>query len=129
MSIWQRLRGWLTSSTTVSRPNDWDGQPSAWSETIAFTAPTGAPYEIEFRYLEEVIYWEGRKGCIFPSGWGVDPAVTNVPDAETWDHAVPEFLRGRHDEVVERLRADERHVLQEERDDSLIIRRYRETSR
>jgi len=86
-------------------------------------------YEIEFRWKEQVIYWEGDRGCIFLGGWGVDPPVTIVPDAKSWDRAVPAFLQGRHDEIVARLRADSRHVVKEERDDSTIIDRYHEVTR
>jgi hypothetical protein len=89
----------------------------------------GRDYEIEFRWKEEVIYWEGTRGCFFPGGWGVNPPVTIVPDADTWDRAVPAFLRERHDEVVARLRADPRHVVKEEHDDSKTIPRYPEVSR
>jgi len=86
-------------------------------------------FEIEFRWKEQVIYWEGKRGCVFPGGWGVDPPVTIVPDAETWDRAVPAWLRGRHDEVVARLRARADHIVVEERDDSLTIARYPEITR
>lgn len=75
-------------------------------------------YEIEFRWKEEVVYWEGERGAVFPGGWGVDPPVTIVPDATTWDRAVPEWLRGRRDEVVQRLRDQPDHVVKEQRDDS-----------
>jgi hypothetical protein len=100
----------------------------AWSESRHVSDPNG-DYEIEFRWKEEVIYWEQPRGCTFPSGWGVDPAVTSVPDASTWDRAVPPWLRGRRDEVVARLRADARHEVREERDDSLVIHRYPEVTR
>jgi len=86
-------------------------------------------YEIEFRWKEEIIYWEGNRGCFFPGGWGVDPPVTIVPDADTWDRAVPHFLRGRHDEILSRLLSDPRHVVKEEHDDSQIITRYPEVTR
>jgi hypothetical protein len=86
-------------------------------------------YEIEFRWKEQVVYWEGSRGIVFPGGWGVDPIETVVPDADTWDRAVPVWLKGRHDEVVERLRADVRHVVQEERDDSADVARYDEVTR
>lgn len=42
---------------------------------------------------------------------------------------MPEWLRGVHDEVVERLRAYPGHVLCEERDDSAVITRYEEVTR
>lgn len=68
-------------------------------------------FEIEFRWKEEVIYWEGDRGVFFAGGWGVDPPVTHVPDADAWDRLVPAWLRGRHADVVARLRADPRHVV------------------
>ena len=75
-------------------------------------------FQIEFRWKEEVIYWEGGRGVVFPGGWGVDLPVTIVPDASTWDRAVPAWLRGRRDEVVQRLRDQPNHVVREQRDDS-----------
>ena len=35
-------------------------------------------YEIEFRWKEEVVYWEGARGCVF-SAAGVEPVITVVP--------------------------------------------------
>jgi len=92
------------------------------------TGSTG-DFEIEFRWKEQVIYWEGSQGCVFPGGWGVDPPVTIVPDAGIWARAVPTWLRGRHDEVVAKLRADARHVVMEERDDSFAVTRIPEITR
>jgi hypothetical protein len=86
-------------------------------------------FEIEFRWKEEVVYWEGSRGVVFPGGWGVAPVVTLVPDGSTWDRAVPSWLAGRHDEVVARLRADSRHTVQEERDDSAVVGGYVEVTR
>lgn len=76
-------------------------------------------FEIEFRWKEKVLYWEGSRGVVLPGGWGVSPMVTVIPDATTWDMRVPVWLRGRHDEVVARLRTHPDHVVREERDDSL----------
>lgn len=87
------------------------------------------PYEIEFRWKEEVVYWEGARGAVFVGGWGVRPLVTVVPDADTWDRAVPAWLKGRHNEVVERLRAHPAHVVHEERDDSAVVATIREVWR
>ncbi len=86
-------------------------------------------YEIEFRWNEEVTYWEGPRGVVFPAGWGAYPLVTIVPDSVTWDRKVPTWLRGRHDEVVARLRADNRHDVHEERDDSKDVRPLSEVAR
>jgi hypothetical protein len=86
-------------------------------------------FEVEFRWKEQVVYWEGDRGCVFEGGWGVDPVVTVVPDASTWDRVVPEWLRGRRDEVCERLQGQPGHVVQEERDDSSQPRRLEEVKR
>lgn len=86
-------------------------------------------FEVEFRWKEQVVYWEGDRGCVFGGGWGVDPVITAVPDESTWDRVVPEWLRGRRDEVCERLRDQPGHVLQEERDDSGQPRRLEEVTR
>ena len=90
---------------------------------------TADSYEIEFRWKEEVIYWEGSRGAVFLGGWGVDPPVTVVPDATTWDRAVPMWLKGRRDEVVGRLQADRRHVVRDERDDSTVPQQIEERTR
>jgi len=86
-------------------------------------------FEIEFRWKEQVIYWEGAKGCVFQGAWGVNPLVTIVPDATTWDRVVPPFLLGRHDEVLANLRSDPGHDVREERDDSKSARRIPEVNR
>lgn len=51
------------------------------------------------------------RGFSLDGGWGVDPLVTFVPDEATWDRVVPEWLKGRKTEVVERLKAEEGHVV------------------
>lgn len=79
-----------------------------------------ATFEIEFRWKEVVIYWEGSRGCAFQGGWGVQPLVTYVPDAASWDLQVPDWLRGRREEVVSRLRTDPRHVVEDKPDDLAV---------
>jgi hypothetical protein len=66
-------------------------------------------YQIEFRWKEEVVYWEGDQGFVLDGGWGVDPPVTYVPDPATWDSVVPGWLRGRQQQVVGRLRGRPNH--------------------
>ena len=85
----------------------------AWRTTVLplYTAPDGS-YEIEPRWKEEVVYWEGAQGCVFDAGWGVDPGVLHVPSAASWDTAVPQWLRGRRDEVVRRLAEHSRHRIE-----------------
>jgi hypothetical protein len=80
--------------------------------------PNDQPYEIEFQWKERVVYWEASRGVVFQGGWGVEPFSTLVPDAATWDRCVPDWLIGRHAEVVARLRNDHRHVVHEQRNDS-----------
>ena len=75
-------------------------------------SPSDDGYSIELRWKEEVIYWEGQRGYVFPGGWGVTPPVTYVPSAEVWDDVVPPWLRGRRSEVVSRLEEDDRHVIE-----------------
>lgn len=75
---------------------------------------TPATGSVQFRWKEEVIYWEGDVGYIFDGGWGADPPVTYVPTAGRWDEVVPDWLRGRHAEVVTRLEQEPGHVLEED---------------
>jgi hypothetical protein len=86
-------------------------------------------YEVEFRWKEYVIYWEGRRGVVFDAAWGVGPLVTIVPDEASWDRKVPDWLHGRRDEVVARLRAKSEHLLKEERDDSVTVPPLKEITR
>lgn len=69
-------------------------------------------YELEFRWKEEVIYWEGRRGFVFDGGWGTSPVVTFVPDETCWNRVVPDWLQGRRDEIVARLAQDPSHVIE-----------------
>ena len=73
--------------------------------------PDQANYEIEFRWKEEVIYWEGDRGFVFDGGWGVSPFETYVSSADIWDAAVPGWFKGRRGVVVDRLKADDGHVV------------------
>jgi hypothetical protein len=69
---------------------------------------------IEYRWKQEVVYWEGDRGFIFDGEWGVEPMVTYVPDDESWDILVPEWLRGRRKEVVARLEDEEGYVVNDD---------------
>lgn len=60
-----------------------------------------------------IAYWEGDRAFLFHAGWGVDPPVLSVPSERAWDAVVPAWLLGRRDEVVERLRLQSGHVLEE----------------
>jgi hypothetical protein len=72
----------------------------------------GGSYRIESRWKEEVVYWEDCRGVVFDAGWGVKPPVLYVPTAAFWDQIVPSWLRGRRDQVIERLREHSGHVVE-----------------
>ena len=44
----------------------------------------GDDFRIEYRWKEEVVYWEGSQGFRFDAGWGADPSVLYVPSAGIW---------------------------------------------
>ena len=69
---------------------------------------------MEFRWKEEVIYWEGERGFAFDGAWGHDPLSTYVPTVAAWDNCVPPWMRGRRDVIVERLRAEAGHVVEDD---------------
>jgi hypothetical protein len=69
----------------------------------------GGRFAIEWRWKEEVVYWEGGHGFLFDAGWGVDPPWLYVPSPRIWDVVVPRWLTGRRPEVVERLVAHSGH--------------------
>lgn len=66
-------------------------------------------YEIEFRWKEEVFYWEGHRGLMLDGGWGVTPPVTYVPSEAVWESVAPEWARGRREMIVARLVARTTH--------------------
>ncbi len=69
----------------------------------------GEGYRIEWRWKEEVVYWEGEVGYLFDAAWGVEPGRLFVPTAAAWDAVVPEWLQGRREDVVSRLRSHSGH--------------------
>ena len=75
--------------------------------------PPDADHEIELRWKEEVVYWEGENGYVLDGGWGVEPPVLYVPTAALWDDVVPPWLRGRRAEVLGRLARRSHHVIEE----------------
>ncbi|HKY16917.1 MAG TPA: hypothetical protein VJM33_18465 [Microthrixaceae bacterium] len=60
-------------------------------------------FEVELRWRERVIYWEGSHGFEFEGAWGGAPRYTIVPNEQDWDEQVPPWMRGRRDEIVRRL--------------------------
>lgn len=69
----------------------------------------GDGFAIEFEWKETIRYWEGSRGYLLDGGWGGDPLVLDVPAPEIWDARVPEWMRGRRDEIVARLVAHSGH--------------------
>ena len=92
----KRWRPGLPPSLTWSRDSARNGRygwlPCPASSAIILRCP--ATSTSRFRWREEVIYWEGSRGVVFPGAWGVSPFVTVIPDATTWDKRVPSWLRG-----------------------------------
>ena len=74
----------------------------------------GDGYEIEWVWKEVVIYWEDGHGFTFDAGWGVTPGVLYIPSAAIWVEVMPEWLRERRDEVMDRLRDHSNHDLMED---------------
>lgn len=74
----------------------------------------GDGFEIEHRWKEQVIYWEGGHGFLFDAGWGADPPVLYVPSPDIWREVMPVWCRDRRDEVIARLRDHSEHVLKED---------------
>jgi hypothetical protein len=70
-------------------------------------------YRVETRGREAIAYWEGERAYLFDAAWGARQPVLYVPSPRSWDDVVPSWLRGRRDEVVERLRRRSRHVIEE----------------
>ncbi|WP_157001051.1 hypothetical protein [Agromyces laixinhei] len=70
-------------------------------------------FEVEGRWKEEVIYWEGSRGFVFDAGWGVQPLVLYVPSEAEWDSVTAEWMVGRRALIVSRLAERSGHVLRE----------------
>jgi hypothetical protein len=84
------------------------------SDAAEATGRARAPYRIEHRWKEQVIYWEGDRGYLFDAGWGVEPPVLYVPSPAIWTEVMPDWLRERRVEVVRRLELGSSHVLAED---------------
>lgn len=67
------------------------------------------------KWKEELVYEEDGKSHSFECGWGVTPGVVYVPAAEDWDEVVPDFLKGRREEMLKRLREKSGHTVEESR--------------
>ena len=65
--------------------------------------PPVPEYEIEFRWKEQVFYWEGDRGLHLDGGWGVRPYVTYFPIAERWREVAPAWAMDKRELVLQRL--------------------------
>jgi len=74
----------------------------------------GEGYEIQYRWKEEVVYWEGSNGFLLDAGWGVDPPVLYVPSAASWADVMPDWCRDRRAEIVARLRGHSGHQVRDD---------------
>lgn len=101
---WAEYHRFMAISVNTSGPIRDQAIAFDWGEYSSWLS-----FEIEFRWKEEVVYWEGSKGCVFPGAWGRDVPITIVPDETSWDRVVPNWMTGRRAEVVGRLAADTRH--------------------
>jgi hypothetical protein len=81
----------LWPDSSVDRPAN-PGGPSA--------------YSFNEQWKELLVYTEAGGTYTFLCGWGnfQRPYSVGVPTAETWDRAMPEFMHGRRDEILGRLR-------------------------
>ena len=66
-------------------------------------------FRIEAHQREVLAYREGDHGILLEAAWGAKPPILYVPSARVWDDVVPEWLRGRREEVVARLAARSKH--------------------
>ena len=68
-------------------------------------------FRFEWRWQEELHYREGDDTFVLRCGWGVSPPVVFVPSAAGWDRRVPDWLRGRRDEIVARIEEHSGHIV------------------
>ncbi|MGI9823621.1 hypothetical protein [Agromyces sp. Marseille-Q5079] len=73
---------------------------------------TGATFDVQSRWKEEVVYWEGAEGFVFDAGWGVDPRVLYVPSPADWDAVTAHWMAGRREEIVGRLLEESGHRIE-----------------
>ncbi len=78
------------------------------SQTVAVARDD---FTFEWRWKEELHYSEGGNTLVLYCGWGVSPPVVFVPSAAAWDDKVPDWLRGRRDELVRRIETHSGHVV------------------
>ena len=70
-------------------------------------------YTVEGRWKEQLVYIEDGQEFIFECGWGVRPYVAYIPSAAIWDRVMPQWMRGRREEIVARLATEGRHRLED----------------
>lgn len=80
------------------------GYASAFVEDQPAPRPLGYGFHEEWK--ERLVFTEARGTYTFDCAWGDfrRPYHVYVPTAEHWDRATPEFMHGRRDEILDRLR-------------------------
>lgn len=65
-----------------------------------------ADYSFKEEWKELLVYTDPGGTYTFLCGWGdfTRPFSVGVPTAEYWDRAMPDFMCGRRDEILDRLR-------------------------
>ncbi|MQM26295.1 hypothetical protein [Glycomyces albidus] len=86
------------------RPYYGAGYAAAFAEDRRTADKSGYGFREEWK--ERLVYSEPGGSYTFECGWGdfSRPYHVYVPAAESWDRSMPEFMRGRRDEILERLR-------------------------
>jgi hypothetical protein len=72
---------------------------------------TQPDFRFEWRWKEELVYHEGDQRMVFYCGWAAEPPIVFVPTAAAWDDKTAGWLRGRRDEIVERIERHSGHVV------------------
>ena len=76
-------------------------------ETEVLESPEKQPDKDDFNVLISfgyILYSEGNNTIELKVDPGLKgPTVINIPSAENWDSSVPEWARGRRDEVIDRI--------------------------
>jgi hypothetical protein len=70
-------------------------------------------FKVEPRAREIIAYWEGDRAFLFDAGWGVEPPTLYVPSEAIWEQVVPDWLKGRRAEVIDRLARRSGHRIEE----------------
>jgi hypothetical protein len=91
-----------------------------WSSKRVRPAPAPTSVTNEFGLTiaihdkEILILRDDDRWLLIGCGWGANPPLASLQPAGVWDEVMPDWLRGRRDEVV-RLITEFRHVVCDEK--------------